>query len=295
MHREYNGAKKGTQMKMAIKSVVEELVNWTVGMTQQYAHLMHSLFKHISRSQRIFNCMKLLFYTVLILSINSCNKLILASKASHARELKVFQKDEKKIVFVGMTHISKPQFFNEVKYQIDSLRQEGFVFFKEGVRHENNMLPQTRDTLTRKFRQLMGFTIGDYTNKNNKSLPKHYRNKKYIMQRDSIIGLTDDDFHVDMTYNDMIKTHEEKYGTIKLTTCDFETPIFEKYKCRDGNAYKKNFYVVDIARTDFLVEEVLASKHQKIAIVYGAGHLKWIYPKMLDSGYVYKNKRIKFG
>lgn len=236
-----------------------------------------------------------MLYAVLFFSFVSCNKAILNAKASHARELKVFENKDSTVVFIGMTHLAKPQFFSEVKAQIDSLRKEGFVFMKEGVRFEQATDLQTKDTLYRKFRQLMGMTIGDYSDKENKSLPKFYLNDKYVMQNDSLIGLDSNDMLVDMTYNEMIAAHEAKYGTIKLTDCDFKTALKAKYDCKDGNAYKKNFYVVDIARTNFLLEQVLASKHKKIAVVYGAGHFKWFYPAMTKSGYTYKNKKLKFG
>lgn len=240
-------------------------------------------------------CVKFILCAVLFFAFTSCNSLILRSKASHARELKVFEKGDTTVVFVGMTHLAKPQFFSEVKTQIDSLRKEGFIFMKEGVRMEEATTAQTKDTLYRKFRQLMGFTIGNYADKENKSLPKYYRNDKYVMQKDTLIGLLPSDLLTDMTYNQMIAAHEEKYGTIKLTDCDFKTALKAKYDCKDGNAYKNNFYVVDIVRSDYLHEQVLASKHKKIAVVYGASHFKWFYAAMVKSGYTYKNKKLKFG
>jgi hypothetical protein len=152
-----------------------------------------------------------------------------------------------------------------------------------------------KDTLQRKVRQLLGLTIGNYTDPNNKSLPKFFTSGKYVMQTNAMIGLNETDLLTDLTYSEMIAAHEAKYGKIKLTPCDLETPIYDKYKCKDGNAYKKSYYVVDRVRTDFLTETVLQSDRNKIAVVYGAGHFKWFYPQMIKSGYVYKNKKLKFG
>jgi hypothetical protein len=218
----------------------------------------------------------------------------LDAKGTNAREIKVFEKDDQRVLFMGMTHLAKPSFFKEVKAQIDSLRSEGYVFFKEGIYFENNTTTAQKDTLQRKFRQLIGLTIGDYTDKNNKSLPKYFSSGDYIMQSDSLLGLDSEDLSVDLSYNEMIRIHESKYGDIQLTECDWSTDLYAPYECRDGNAFEKSFYVVDIARTDYLFETVLKSNHKKIAIVYGAGHFKWLYPDMLKAGYEYKNKKLSF-
>ncbi len=231
---------------------------------------------------------------LLLILFSSCTRALLNYKGTHARELKVFHKDNKQVVYIGMTHIAKPSFFEEVKYQIDSLRSEGYVFFKEGVSYQTDTSPQRKDTLRRKFRQLMGLTIGDYTDPNNKSLPRFFSNGKYVMQTDSLIGLNESDRRVDLTYNELVEAHENKYSEIILTDCDFNTGMYDEYKCKDGNAYKDSFYVVDILRTDHLFSIVKESKEPKIAIVYGAGHFKWLYPDMLSAGYIYKNKKLSF-
>lgn len=235
-----------------------------------------------------------MFFLLLLLMVASCGKMFLNSKGSHARELKIFEKNDQQVVFIGMTHLAKPNFFREVKKQVDSLRKDGYVFFKEGVRYKLNTPDEMKDTLKRKFRQLIGFTIGDYSDKNNKSLPKYFTNGDFLMQTDSLIGLRNTDSLVDMTYNKLIDLHEQKYGKIQLTYCDFQTDFLDSYNCKDGNAYKKSFYVVDIARTEYLLTSILESKEKKIAIVYGAGHFKWLYPDMLKAGYTYKNKRLSF-
>ncbi len=235
-----------------------------------------------------------MFFLLLLLMVASCGKMILNSRGSHARELKTFEKDDRQVVFIGMTHLGKPEFFQEVKEQVDSLRKDGYVFFKEGVGYELNTSDEARDTLRRKFRQLIGFSIGDYSDKRNKSLPKYFTNGDFIMQSDSLIGLRETDSLVDMTYNELINLHEDKFGEIRLTECDFETDFFESYDCKDGNALEKSFYVVDIARTEYLLKSILESNEKKIAIVYGAGHLKWLYPDMLKAGYTYKSKKLIF-
>jgi hypothetical protein len=248
---------------------------------------IQSLFtiKHTTRLSGMFLLLVLFIFT-------SCGKIILTSKGTHARELKIFEKNDKRIVFIGMTHLAKPSFFQEVKEQIDSLRENGYVFIKEGVRYDPDTSDEIKDTLKRKFRQLIGFSIGDYSDKKNKSLAKYFTNGDFIMQSDSLIGLRKTDSLVDMTYNKIIDLHEQVYGKIRLTDCDFQTEFLNSYDCKDGNAYKKSFYVVDIARTEYLMNSILEFNENKIAIVYGAGHFKWLYPDMLKAGFTYKNKKL---
>ena len=233
-------------------------------------------------------------FLILSLILSSCTKMILNSRATHARELKVFEKDDQKVVYIGTTHLAKPSFFTEVKQQVDSLRKEGFVFIKEGVSITEGTSDKEVDTLRRKLRQLIGLNIGDYSNKENKSLPKLYTSGDYIMQTDSLLGLNSTDKRVDLTYNEMIAAHEEKYGEIILTECDWKTDLFDKYDCRDGNAYNQSFYVVDILRTDLIVNYVLNTEAKKVAVIYGAGHFKWFYPDLIKNGYEYKNKKLSF-
>lgn len=220
--------------------------------------------------------------------------MVLNSIGSHARELKVFEKADTTLVFIGMTHLAKPQFFKEVKAQVDSLRAEGYVFMKEGVYFEESTDSLQQIMLKKKLRQLMGLSIGDYSDSTNKSLPKFFSNGNYLMQTDSLIGLKDTDLLVDMSYNEMIAGHEKKYSEIILTDCDLTTDLNDDYNCKDGNAYKKSFYAVDRLRSDFLASTVLNSKETKIAIVYGASHFKWFYADMIKADFVYKNKRLKF-
>jgi hypothetical protein len=220
--------------------------------------------------------------------------MLLNAKGSHAREIKVFEKGDTAIVYLGMTHLAKPQFFKEVKAQVDSLRKEGYVIMREGVRFEESTDSLQRIVLRKKLRQLMGLAIGDYSDANNKSLPKFFSNGNYVMQKDSLIGLKEEDLVIDMSYSQMIAAHEDKHGEIVLTECDLKTDLNEKYPCKDGNAYNQSFYVVDKVRTEFLLEAVLQSQAKKIAVVYGAGHFKWFYPDMIKEGYEYKNKKLSF-
>lgn|GEM_PF-7074251 len=47
-----------------------------------------------------------------------------------------FEKDDQKLFFVPMIHVNKPEFYEKRKSTIDSLRNEGYIFFYEGIQLE---------------------------------------------------------------------------------------------------------------------------------------------------------------
>lgn len=192
----------------------------------------------------------------------------------------------KTLAFLPMTHIAKPKFYEQVKFKVDSLRNEGFVIFYEGVSltKENDLDSLQKDTLYRKIRKLMGFHLGHgYKEKENKSLPSAFRNtKKYINQTKKNTGITDCDYKVDIPIDKLIKRFEEDRIKIKLNDCDWETGLYEKYNCDDSY---ENDYVVMQLRNEYILERIRFSKQQKIALVYGSGHFKRMQYELNSSGF----------
>ena len=45
-----------------------------------------------------------------------------------------YEKDDTKVFFVPMVHVNTPEFYEKRKTTIDSLRNEGYTIFYEGVR-----------------------------------------------------------------------------------------------------------------------------------------------------------------
>lgn len=86
-------------------------------------------------------------------------------------------------MYIGMSHIAKPEFYESVKQIVDSLRKEDYTIFYEGVGLDTSKYSKaTLDTILRKQRRLLGINLTRYKDSSNKSLPKAFKNKKYIDQ-----------------------------------------------------------------------------------------------------------------
>jgi len=134
-----------------------------------------------------------------------------------------------------MVHVSKPEFFEDVKTKLDSLRNNDFIVYYEGVGvvDSTKYSKEKYDTLILKTRKLFGFNFQSktYSNKENESLPKAIYNDKYVAQSKGNIGIQEEDVNADVSVVEMIEVYEQKYGKIELEDCDFTTPLNSKYEC----------------------------------------------------------------
>lgn len=231
---------------------------------------------------------KIIAFLLIVFCCSSCNRLLLNHIIKEDVELEVLQHHMtgKTLAFVPMTHIAEPTFYEQVKFKVDSLRKDGFVIFYEGVSlsKDNKLDSLQKDTLKRKVRKLMGFHLGGgYKNKENKSLPKILRNtKKYVNQTDKNTGITKKDRRVDIPIDELIARYEKDKVEIKLTNCDWETALYEKYNCNDSY---ENDYVLMQLRNDYILERIRFSKQKKIALVYGSNHYKRMRYDLVSSGF----------
>ena len=141
----------------------------------------------------------------------------------------------KTVVLFPMVHVSKPEFFEDVKTKLDSLRNNDFIVYYEGVGvvDSTKYSKEKYDTLILKTRKLFGFNFQSktYSNKENESLPKAIYNDKYVAQSKGNIGIQEEDVNADVSVVEMIEVYEQKYGKIELEDCDFTTPLNSKYEC----------------------------------------------------------------
>jgi hypothetical protein len=189
----------------------------------------------------------------------------------------------REIVMIGMMHVEKPEFFDEIRQYLDSVKREGYVVFYEGIRNGNKEDADSLriDTILRKFRRVVGVDL-DLFYSNEKLL-----SGKYTMQTLTILGLTTEkDINTDMTYNELITEYEKRYGEIVLSDYDWQTDLGEKYRRRKAGKQKYSEYrMTNTIREDFVVEKVLNSSHEKIVLLYGAAHWYSLYPPFRDTGY----------
>lgn len=184
----------------------------------------------------------------------------------------------REVVMIGMIHVEKPKFFEEIRLYLDSLKNEGYVVFYEGI--TEGVHPPRLDTILRKFRRTTGYDI-DYFYR------KAFSSKTYTMQTLTNLGLmTDSDINVDMTLDGMVTEYEKRYEEIVLTDYDWQTGLMEKYRWRKSGKQRYNeWHMIHTLREEHIVETVKNSEHDKIVLLYGAGHWFFLYPKIEDLGY----------
>ncbi len=196
---------------------------------------------------------------------------------------------DKTIVFLPMHHVGTEDFYNDVKYKIDSLKNSGYYFLYERVDvHGKN------DTDIRKMRKIFRnpLTKPDFGYKNQfDSIFPNFKYKKTLIDQPSyeLLGLIpENSTKADANLQDVISYYENKYGEIKLTNCDFKTSVFEKYtKCREENRIpkKQSDDVLINFRNDVVANKIKESSHTKIAIIYGRTHMDGILKALSDESH----------
>ncbi|RST29336.1 hypothetical protein [Chryseobacterium lacus] len=214
---------------------------------------------------------------------------ILAGKTG-VESIKILEKDDKRIIYIPTMHIERPEYYSKIKKYVDSVRDEGYVIFYEGLAFDENTKKEDREILQFKLRKLLGYHIHKTSSEENKSSPKFYKNRKRINQTEADLGIKPDDVRADMTINKLIQEYEKKYGSLKLTACDLKTPLNSKYKCKDDKEFLAKgsavFTVSHEFRDAYLMQLILNSNEKKILLLYGKAHwLLKIYPTLFDEGY----------
>jgi len=199
---------------------------------------------------------------------------------------KNFDYNEKKIVFIPMHHLGTEKFYNNIKSEIDSLKKENYYFLYEKVN-----LDRKDDTLMRKFRKIFSLPLTRPNSGYKKMLDSLYPNVKYkktLIDQPSYekLGLNSiNSERSDVDVKDVINYYENKYDEIKLTDCDFNTSVYEKYtKCREENKIpkKQSDDALINFRNQIVAQNIKESSYKKIAVIYGKGHMEGIL-KILNS------------
>ncbi len=203
----------------------------------------------------------------------------------------------REVIFVPMRHFGAAERFEATRRYLDTLKNEGWVIFHEGVvkvpYHIDtvNDIPKTAldtvgaavtrahrsrmDTLARKCRRMLGYWVGGrgYADSANLSLPDRITRRDYASQSNDRLGATTErDIWVDYTIADIVDVCEKKYGGIKLTEYDFRTGLYEKYEPEEEADGRMRSYFMLHARNDYVVSRIQQSSHPRIAVVYGSMH-----------------------
>jgi len=211
------------------------------------------------------------------------------------KRAKIYQDStgQKTIVLVPMAHIGKKKGFKQVAAFLDKLKADGYVTFWEGVALTDVDMDTDTDITYPEFikhpeyhKSIDDPDISALYQKFLKIAPEDFSaeinynpTKRNTLQTTKVLGTTTNkDIWVDYTLKQIIENYESEYGEINSNT-------------------KYNWAKFDIAVTDYrtkhLVNRIISSYHNKIAVVYGAGHkLELKLQLRYDHGYTKLDKKL---
>lgn len=202
------------------------------------------------------------------------NKVASVNKISHP---------DKEILFLGMIHIGQKEFYEDVKRKVDSLTSLDYHVFYEGsvLKRSDRVIKENDTVVYLKFRKLLGLDpLIEYT----KVKPFSNFVDKYslVNQPDYVeLGLnTSNSTSVELTARKQIELFENAQGEIILDECDQNTKLGDpNYNCEKLPKEKQTYFIEEIVinkRNQNIYENIKASEHDKILIIYGKKHLKGI-------------------
>lgn len=232
--------------------------------------------------------MKKAVWIVLVFSLVSCKgyytDFILRDLGVYDEEINpiVYSNDEKDVVLLGMHHIGKRSFYDDVKFKVDSLRDLGFHFLYESVMYESDFPKKQQQIYDMKYRKLTGFHLGKngyldtVTNTIAGKVKVNKKHKLVNQPRYTKLGL--DllvDEKADFPLNILIDKYETEFGVIELDECDYKTKLEEVYKCTVWTRGVKDYVIKDV-RNEEIVNKILSSNNNKIAVIYGKAHFEGV-------------------
>ncbi len=249
--------------------------------------------------------MKKIIYFFLILCTSSCTSLIVNTSLKEigayddATKIHNLSNGSKKVVFIGMHHIGRKEFYDDVSAKIDSLQQQDYVVFYESVAEEVQTDSVAQDRALRKLRKLLGFVPEDYLDTiNNTFLGKYkYSDKYQLMNQPSYHEMSVDTVNAvkaDLSISAMVSSFETKNGEIQLDDCDLTSGLNSNtYECtRVKKSLRKKFFnafIVDF-RNQHLANKIQDSEADKVVVIYGKYHLSGMVVELrkLDSAWDYE-------
>ena len=238
---------------------------------------------------------------LLTISVYSCSSIYLKHSGvlDEKPKIETLTNNNKKVLFLPIHHIGKPEYFEDISKKVDSLNQLNCITFFEDVTTKLNDSTEII-MVAKKFRKIQGSfdakngyldTINNTANGNIKIDKKHRLINQPKFDELNVDTLTSK--NADVTLEMMISKFEAKNGVIKLNECDIKTHLDSVYKCETlGKKIKKEFrenYIQDF-RNQNLAQIINKSNSNKILVIFGSGHLEGLVSelKKIDSKWMLK-------
>lgn len=218
--------------------------------------------------------------------LTSCQSILtsMVTRKSITKEVKTLYNDEldQTIVFMPMVHLGKKGYYESARVIIDSLRKDGYSFYYESVGVKDSIDENKMLIYNKKMRSIIGYNIALDTL--NRSLPKVFTKKKYEFQNYGKMGIKANDSILDLSKIELIDKLEKQYGEVKLSQCDLETGLFEKYDCESENS-KYSYNITRRYRDKYITKRLKDIKQEKIVLIYGLNHWYGIWPSLRDRNF----------
>lgn len=236
---------------------------------------------------------KLIILTLSLILFASCASKIVetALKKAGATDKKTVLKKidypNKDIVFLEMIHLGQKEFYDDVKDKVDSLTNENYHVFYEGLylRKSDRIIAENDSVSYLKFRKLLGVDpLTEYTKI--KPFSSFVEDYNLVDQPDYVdLGLTEINSEpIDISAVEQIKLYESLREEIKLDDCDFKNKLGESgYDCDKLSKSERNFFIEEIAlnkRNEHIFNSIKTSNKDKILIIYGKKHLEGLQELM---------------
>lgn len=251
--------------------------------------------------------MKKIVALLIFITLNSC-ALISPEKAlkrtgifETSSELKIIENEKQKIIFIGMHHLGKKEFYKDVAKKIDSLQELNYSVFYELVTNQKqtDSLSTVRNIM--KLRKLIGFLPDKHLDTTDNKISGGFKyKKKYNLINQPKYSMLNVDtltaLKADVSLIKLITEYEKKEGEIRLDSCDLLTKISNRnYKCKKvKKKILRNFkmkYLGDY-REKYLAKKIYKSNKDKVLVIYGDSHFIGLYFKLAALDKNYRLKKI---
>lgn len=213
---------------------------------------------------------KILIFITIILAFQSCkivNGLIELNRKN--AKIRSYNLGKKEIIFLGMHHMGKKEFYDDVTRIIKEYKSKGYVVYYELISTDFTKDNKLKDTIHRKVRKLKGFS-GTYKD----NAPNSFAEKYISQPKYTDLGADSTDIRADVNYLELINEWEKQNGVIELDSLDLNTPFTEKFS--KGVDYTNEQYKAIFIeyRNAYLINMIKESSSNKILVIYGEGHRK---------------------
>lgn len=197
------------------------------------------------------------------------------------------------VILIPFVHVGSKEDYEKITYFIDGLKSNGYVTFYESTYIPESLDSASFDLLYRKYRRILG-SFKEYTKWTN-------RHDDWIIQSVSMAKefmhlSTERDICADVSLAEFVEHFEEKYGReVPLDEYDLTCPLTDLSFCRKPLPKSKWPLISTMGRfrDDRLLESVMNSEYDKIAVLYGGMHTIELEIKLLSRGYHFKYPKKK--